>query len=77
MTQYVIPVVVKSVEERKRLVRSYKKNSVDPSSEVVQEFENLGWFVAFAGSWESISLGKDQPDLKAGDMVDIVIRKRS
>lgn len=35
------------------------------------------WFVLFEGSWEWIGLDNDEPDLKVGDRITILIQKRA
>lgn len=38
---------------------------------------NLGWWVHFQGSWESLFLGADKPDMNIGDEVIITIQRRT
>lgn len=33
------------------------------------------WYVHFDGSWESLSLGRDEPNMKPGDKVRITIQR--
>lgn len=35
----------------------------------------MGWYVAFEGSYEALFFGKEQPDLKVGDKVEIKFEK--
>lgn len=35
------------------------------------------WFVHFQGSWESLAIGLEEPDMKAGDLVRITFEKVS
>lgn len=45
-------------------------------TEVTKTFELDGqWFVHFLGSWESLGLGPDKPDMSVGDAVLITIER--
>jgi hypothetical protein len=44
--------------------------------EVVSVIQDMGvWWVHFLGSWESLQLGEEKPDFKAGDKVRITIER--
>jgi hypothetical protein len=62
---------VKSVTERTR--DHFKGLDKDAT---IERTESLGWFLHLDGSWESLFLGFEEPGLKAGDDVEIVIRKQ-
>jgi hypothetical protein len=49
-------------------VRSFKIVDV-----VHTDTEDLGWYVQFDGSWESLYVGHEQPALSEGQAVVIVI----
>lgn len=34
-----------------------------------------GWFVHLEGSWESLFLGEDEPNLVVGDTIEVRIRR--
>lgn len=36
-----------------------------------------GWYVSFKGSWESLFLGEDKPQLIEGETVSIIIQKHT
>lgn len=57
---------VVKVEQRNRLVRTYKDGST--------VYADLGWFVVFEGSREALRIGDDEPDLKVGQMVTMAIQ---
>lgn len=61
---------VASVEERIQILRAHKQGD-----DVVVEKANLGWFVRFEGSWESIFLGDTKPAFVVGDRVKISFEK--
>lgn len=64
---------VKRIEERSRIVRGYKGKD----DKVVFESEKLGWFIVLTGIWEALCVGDEKPDLKVGDVVEVIIRKGS
>ena len=41
----------------------------------VYERQDMGWFVQFSGSHESLFLGVDKPDFKEDDYIRITIEK--
>lgn len=62
---------VKSIERMSRVVRAYTR---DGKTEL--EREDLGWFILLEGSHEKLYIGSDEePTLKPGDEVVVVIRK--
>lgn len=58
------------VGERER-VKSAKK---DADGNVVTVMESIGWWIMFEDGW-SIGVGPTQPDLKAGDTVNLSLEK--
>jgi hypothetical protein len=66
---YKILTTVKSVEELDQVVSGRKVGD-----ETVLTKEKLGWFVCFEGSWERLYLGFEEPELKVGQQVEILIR---
>jgi hypothetical protein len=68
---------VKALEFKKKALRSWADRT-DPENVVVQyEYEDLGWFVTFEDSHESLFVGKTEPpDLQVGTVVDIIIVPR-
>lgn len=75
--RYIFMTTVVRVEEREQLISARKSGEKDENGKDVCVFvkENLGWFVTFADSHESISFGKDKPLLKVGDKVKITMEK--
>lgn len=65
-------VKVLKIEERKT---SIWKSGV--GSDAVFEDKSLGFFAQFEGSYESLFLGHEKPNLKAGDTVDITITRKT
>lgn len=68
------PVV--SVEKKRRALRARKIGTKDAEGkdEIVVEYEDLGWFVHLHGSWESLFIGHDEPDLKPGQVMVVTMR---
>jgi hypothetical protein len=72
---YKIKTTVKALEHKSRAV-SANKHPTEPN-EVIWVRENIGWFVTFDRSHESLFVGWEEPlDLKPGTEVDIIIRPR-
>jgi hypothetical protein len=69
VTRYKIPTKVLRVEQKSIVLRSWK--SADGKVEAVTQ--KRGWWVSFEGSWESIYLGEERPDLQVGQDVLITI----
>jgi len=71
---YRIPTVVKHLEYKTRTAMTRK----DPNSDsVITEVIPLGWYVHFAGSYESLCVGSERPtNLEPGTKVDIIIVPR-
>lgn len=73
---YRIPTKVIRVEEKKRITKAWMDETKTPPV-AMQETENLGWYVHFAGSFESLCVGPEKPlDLAEGAEVDILITPR-
>jgi hypothetical protein len=68
-TRYKIPTKVVRVEHKSITLRSWK--TADGTVEATTE--KIGWWVSFEGSWESIYLGSERPDLYEGQDVLITI----
>jgi hypothetical protein len=66
--RYKIRTKVRSVEQITRVVRAWKVGD-----NVLQDTEDLGWFVCFEGSWERLHLGRERPALHEGQTVEITI----
>jgi hypothetical protein len=49
------------IERKSRLVRAWKKDIRDISSEVLSESEDLGWAVLLEGSAEWLFIGQQEP----------------
>lgn len=46
------------------------------TTNVLKTFQIKGtWFVHFEGSWESLAVGLEEPDMKAGDSVHITFER--
>ena len=69
----VIKTKVRELEFKTRAVKAYKP---DPKKDdITVEREDLGWFVLFENSYESLFVGKDKPDnFEVGTEVDIILR---
>ena len=63
---------VQNLEFKTRAVRAYKP---DPNkTDVTVEREDIGWFVCFENSYESLFVGKEKPaNLDPGTEVDIIL----
>lgn len=71
MTSWTIPrVLVLNVEERKRSL-----HVSGTGADAIFRLESVGWFAQFEGSYESLFLGTEKPDLDKGDRVNITITK--
>jgi hypothetical protein len=69
---YKIPTKVIRLEQKSRVTRGFV---VEGEAKCFRE--DLGWFVHFEGSYESLFIGKDRPnDLEPGTHVEIVIRPK-
>ena len=70
------------VEEKSRVQGCYATAAVDTSGKPVYEevTQNLGWFVTFEGSHESLYVGDSHPlnergeKVQAGDAAEIIVR---
>ena len=72
MMIYAFPTKVVKVFRHQPIIRSYKV--VD---EVHNITEDCGWFVRLEGSYESLFLGMEEPELKAGDRIKVTLEKVS
>lgn len=70
MTWTIPNIKVLKVEERKT---SLWVGGV--GSDAVFKEKSLGWFVQLEGSYESLYLGQEKPDLQINDTVDIIISR--
>ena len=57
IVRYVIETQIEKVEHRDKVVKTYKRGD-----EVIEEKVDLGWFVTFKGSHESLFIGTDPPE---------------
>jgi len=75
MTVYKIRTQVKDLEHKRKTLRR-SANRTDPEKPVFTwEYEDVGWFVQFEGSYEALFVGKERPeDLEVGAPVEILIR---
>jgi len=73
---YRIHTKVKALEQKRRALRAWTDHT-DPENPVVKyEYEDIGWFVTFENSHESLFVGMDKPlDLEPGAKVDIIIQR--
>jgi hypothetical protein len=62
---------VKKVENKTRIKRAWKEEN-----KICTEEENLGYYLLLDGSWESLYIGEEEPELKVGDNVEVIIQKR-
>lgn len=69
MTRYKIPTKVARVEQKSIVQRAWKT----ADGNVVAVTQKRGWWVSFEGSWESLYLGEERPDLHVGQDVLITI----
>jgi hypothetical protein len=70
-TAYKIATRITRVESKRLLLRGRIVNG-----ETVFDYQDLGWFVSFDGSHESLWLGPEEPDLTAGQEVNLRIEPR-
>jgi hypothetical protein len=73
MTRYKIHTKVARVEPKTVLLRSWKT----ADGKVETATAPCGWWVRFEGSWESLYLGENRPDLYIGQEVVITIEGAS
>lgn len=73
-----IQTTVKSVEHRRVLVstRPTGRREPDGKPEFVSEWEEQGWFVHLEGSREAIYLGEEDPGLRVGQAMDVILVPR-
>lgn len=73
--RYVIRTHVVNIERKRMALKSVPNGKVDEKGNAKYdiEYEDLGWFVTFDGSHEAMSIGKDDPLLKKGQLVTITI----
>lgn len=64
------------IEEKRIPLRTIKtgKQSEDGKDILEIEYQNKGWFVHLEGSWESLHIGFEQPDLQPGDIMHVTLR---
>ena len=74
MIMYRIKTKVQNLEHKRRAARSWI-DKTDPDNPVVcYDYEDMGWFVTFANSHESLFVGMEEPlDLTVGTEVTILI----
>jgi hypothetical protein len=71
---YKIRTRVKSLEFKKRAVKANADKTDPDNPKVIWEYEDLGWFVTFENSHESLFLGIEEPtDMKVDTKVTILI----
>lgn len=68
---YIIRTTIVNMAEEWVTVGSRRDND----NQVIMLKESRGYYVHFDGSWEKLYLGHEQPTLRAGDEVEIRIRK--
>jgi len=69
---YRIESMVEKLEHKTRALRAFM--DPDNANEVIWEREDIGWFVTFEGSHESLFVGFTEPkDLQPGTKVNILI----
>src|SRR3974377_2263902 len=61
IVRYVITQQIERIEHRDKVVKTYKDQSDPTGRNVVEDKIDLGWFVRFKGSHESLFIGADQP----------------
>jgi hypothetical protein len=66
---------VTDLQHKTRAVSGRKHPTIE--NEVIIEREDIGWFVTFENSHESLFMGMEEPkDLQPDTEVDIIIRPR-
>jgi hypothetical protein len=73
---YKINTTVKELVHKRTAVKvtADRTDPVDPK--LYWEYEDVGWFVQFNGSYEALFMGKDRPiDLEPGTKVEILIKR--
>jgi hypothetical protein len=68
---YIIPTRITRIEAKRRVLRGRMVNG-----QAVLDYEDLGWFVSFEGSHESLCLGPEPPKLTVGQEVNLRIEPR-
>ena len=69
---YIIDTTVLKIEKKRVIVRGWKNEH----GEDELEYKNIGWYMQFAGSSESIWVGSDKPYWNVGDQVEIRITRK-
>lgn len=67
--RYVFPCTIVNVEERTQIKRGYK----DAKGEAHIDYEVIGYFAVLSRGNVAIYLGTEQPDLKPGDNVRLIL----
>jgi hypothetical protein len=62
---------IKKVENKSRIKRAWKEED-----KICTEEENIGYYLLLEGSWEFLYIGEEEPELKVGDDVEIIIQRR-
>lgn len=62
---------IKSVKEEFRQFNWHK----DQDGKSTCDRESIGWFVHLEGSYEALNFGRNKPDIKEGQMVEVSIRR--
>jgi hypothetical protein len=72
---YKVLTTVKDLAFKKRALR-VTADRTDPAQPVIEwEYEDVGWFVQFEGSYEALFMGREKPmDLTPGTKVQILIK---
>jgi hypothetical protein len=67
--------IIKKMERKRELLRSYKVAPGDPNSETLSEYQDLGWAILLEGSKEWLFIGKEDPppEFKVGCKVEVYI----
>jgi hypothetical protein len=72
ITVYTLYANVARVERKTEVTSGHKA----PNGEAVLTTRELGWFVQFVDSRESLYFGQEEPQLKVGDRVKITFEKQ-
>ena len=70
-----------SVERKRKVLRARRIHVTEldpgkepPKGDIEFEYEDLGWFIHLEGSWESLYVGHEEPQVKPGETMVVTMR---
>lgn len=73
--QYVFHTKIVRLEQKSKLLRSIKtgKKLENGADEIVNDYEDMGWFLMLEGMLDSIWISMDRPDLQINQTIKLII----